>query len=136
MDPPPVPALKFYASKAYKGYVFAKRLHLLKKTPFMSKKETFLANSENKQCFIKLLSKTMQENGIITRHATSDADVILAKTAILLALIVQTVLFGKFGKYNDLLVLLLKLKWRHMFTCYVVCDEERNKHIEKSILIN
>ena len=52
----------------------------------------------------------MQENGIITKHATSDADVILAKTAIHLALIVQTVLFGKFGEYNDLLVLLLKLK--------------------------
>ena len=86
----------------------------------------------------------MQENGIITKHATSDADVIIAKTAIHLALIVQTVLFGQFGEYNDLLVLLLliyeyslsKLKWRHMFTCYVVCDQERNKQIEKSILIN
>ena len=73
----------------------------------MSKKETFLANIENKQCFIKFLRRTMQENGIITKHATSDADVIIAKTAIHLALIVQTVLFGQFGEYIDLLVLLL-----------------------------
>ena len=73
----------------------------------MSIKETFLANNENKQCFIEHLRKTMQENEIITKHATSDADVTIAKTAIHLALIVQTVLFGKFGEYNDLLLLLL-----------------------------
>ena len=73
----------------------------------MSKKATFLANIENKQCFINFLRKTMQENGIITKHATSDAIVIIAKTAIHLALIVQTVLFGQFGEYIDLLVLLL-----------------------------
>ena len=58
----------------------------------MSIKGTFLTNIENKQCFIKFLRKTMQENRIITKHATSDADVIIAKTAIHLALIVQNCL--------------------------------------------
>ena len=70
----------------------------------MSKKETFLANSENKQCFIELLSKTMQENGIVTKHAISDADVLIAKTAIQSAIRAQTVLLGE---DTDLLVLLL-----------------------------
>ena len=65
----------------------------------MSKKETFLANSENKQCFIELLSKTMQENGIVTKHAFSDADVLIAKTAIQSALKAQTVLLGEIPIY-------------------------------------
>ena len=63
-----------------------------------------LANSENKQCLIELLSKTMQENGIVTKHAISDADVLIAKTAKQSALKAQSVLLGE---DTDLLVLLL-----------------------------
>ena len=85
--------------KRTKG-IFGSKVTFTEKTPFMSKKETFLANSENKQCFIELLSKTMQENGIVTKHA----DVLIAKTAIQSALKAQTVLLGE---DTDLLVLLL-----------------------------
>ncbi|VDI77900.1 Hypothetical predicted protein [Mytilus galloprovincialis] len=51
-------------------------------TPFRSKKETFLANNENKQNFIEMLSKKMHSNGIETKHASADADVLIAKTAV------------------------------------------------------
>ena len=38
----------------------------------------------------------MQASGIVTKHATSDADVLIAKTAIQLTLKVQTALLGEY----------------------------------------
>ncbi|CAG2194071.1 unnamed protein product [Mytilus edulis] len=74
------------------------------RTPFKSKKEIFLANIENKQNFINLLSAKMVEKGIKTKHADADADVLIALTAIESAKTKATVLLGE---DTDLLVLLL-----------------------------
>ncbi|VDI55510.1 Hypothetical predicted protein [Mytilus galloprovincialis] len=73
-------------------------------TPFRSKKETFLANNENKQNFIEMLSKKMHSNGIETKHASADADVLIAKTAVESSISHPTILLGE---DTDLLVLLL-----------------------------
>ena len=84
--------------------IFYSKVILTEKAPFISKKVTFFANYESKQCFIEILSKTMQENGIITKYAYSDADVLIVKTAIQSAFKVQTVFLGD---DTDLLVLVL-----------------------------
>ena len=76
--------------KRTKG-IFGSKVSCTEKIPFMSKKETFLVYSENKHCFIVLFSKTMQASWISQTYATSDADVLIAKTAIQSGLKVQTV---------------------------------------------
>ena len=68
------------------------------------KKNVFLTNKENKQAFINLLASILSEGGISVIHAHGDADVLIAKTGLLKAAEVRTVVVG-----NDtyLLVLLL-----------------------------
>ncbi|KAL5007621.1 hypothetical protein ScPMuIL_016427 [Solemya velum] len=50
--------------------------------PLKSKKEQFLANIENKQQFINLLSEKMNEKGIRTVSAEGDADVLITETGV------------------------------------------------------
>ena len=69
-----------------------------------SKKQQFLANTQNKQRFINLLGKKMEEDGIRTLHAPGDADLLIVQTAVSSALEKVTVLLGE---DTDLLVLLL-----------------------------
>ena len=44
--------------------------------PLKTKKEHFLCNCENKQGFIDMLSSKLQEHGVKTLHAESDADLL------------------------------------------------------------
>lgn len=67
------------------------------------KKNTFLANTSNKQRFINMLSERLQANEIKTIHATGDADVLIVLTAAESALTKPTVVIGE---DTDLLVLL------------------------------
>lgn len=78
-----------------------------------SKKDEFLSNKRNKQHFINMLSERLQEAGCRTCHATGDADVLIAQTAVGCADIGQTILVGD---DTDLLVLL----------CYHVKDGSHN----------
>lgn len=89
--------------KRNKGIVGTK-VTFTETTPFRSKKETFLANNENKQNFIEMLSKIMHSNGIETKHASADADVLIAKTAVESSILHPTILLGE---DTDLLFLLL-----------------------------
>lgn len=68
-----------------------------------TKKDVFLANITNKQKFINMLSAKLQEKGIKTIHATGDADVLIATTALKSASICTTTVIGE---DTDLLVLL------------------------------
>ena len=68
-----------------------------------SKKEEFLSNKDNKQRFIKLLSKHLEHVGCETHHAKGDADVIIVQTAVQSASSRQTILVGD---DTDLIVLL------------------------------
>ena len=47
-----------------------------------TKKEEFLSNKENKQQFIAMLSKRLEESGCEVQVARGDADVLFVQTAI------------------------------------------------------
>ncbi|XP_068675446.1 uncharacterized protein [Montipora foliosa] len=67
------------------------------------KKDNFLSNPKNKQRFLSMLSKALQNVGCITHHANGDADLLIVKTAVESARTSTTVLVGD---DTDLLVLL------------------------------
>ena len=67
------------------------------------KKDNFLANSKNKQRFINMLSRFLQEDNCPTYHAAGDADVLIVKITVESAGERNTVLVGD---DTDLLVLL------------------------------
>ncbi|KAK6186089.1 hypothetical protein SNE40_008194 [Patella caerulea] len=71
--------------------------------PFRSKKDHFLANSQNKQSFIDMLSLTLGSIGCRIIHAKSDADVLMVKTAVESTQNFPTTLIGE---DTDLLILL------------------------------
>ncbi|CAH3187344.1 unnamed protein product [Porites lobata] len=68
-----------------------------------TKKEHFLSNCENKQRFIDMLSSRLQEHGVKTLHAESDADLLIVQTAVDSATNSATTVVGE---DTDLLVLL------------------------------
>lgn len=67
------------------------------------KKEHFLANKQNKQQFISMLSDELQKANCETHHASGDADLLIVQKAIQCATTTNTVLIGD---DTDLLVLL------------------------------
>ena len=58
------------------------------------KKDNFLSNPKNKQHFLSMLSKALQNVGCITHHANGDADLLIVKTAVESARTSTTVLVG------------------------------------------
>ncbi|CAC5379383.1 unnamed protein product [Mytilus coruscus] len=72
-------------------------------TLFKSKKEIFLANGENKQNFINMLSNKIDNEGFITHQAVDDADVLIPSTAVRYASCFPTVVVED----TDVLILLL-----------------------------
>ena len=58
------------------------------------KKDNFLSNPKNKQHFLSMLSKALQNVGCITHHANGDADLLIVKTAVESARMSTTVLVG------------------------------------------
>ena len=75
----------------------------MKLRPENAKKDAFLSNKKNKQSFITLLSRTLEQNGCQTSHARGDADLLIVQTAIQSASASDTVLVGD---DTDLLILL------------------------------
>lgn len=55
-------------------------------TVFNSKKEHFLANKSNRDCFIAMLSEVLIENGCTVLQAKIDQNLMIAKTATEMAL--------------------------------------------------
>ncbi|KAK3744094.1 hypothetical protein QZH41_005421, partial [Actinostola sp. cb2023] len=74
--------------------VYGPTVHFDNNMVLKSKKEEFLANKENKQRFINLLSDRLKEAGYTTIHASGDADVCIVQTAVRLARFNETVLVG------------------------------------------
>ena len=69
-----------------------------------TKKEEFLANAENKQRFINLLSNKLRGLALNVYHAAGDADLLIVKTAIECADEKETIVVAD---DTDILVLLL-----------------------------
>ena len=74
------------------------------RTPFTTKKDTFLLNPENKQNFIFMLGKALEDSGYRVIFAEGDADVLIAKTAVDIA---QSKNVTVIGEDTDHIVLLL-----------------------------
>jgi len=72
--------------------------------PLQMKKDEFLSNKENKQRFINLLGKHLEMAGCDVHHAKGDADLLIVKTALVVAKKGWTILVGS---DTDLLVLLI-----------------------------
>ena len=79
------------------------RVYFTESTPFKSKKEQFLSNSENKQEFILMLSRFLEDKRYTTMHAESDADLLIVMTAVEYSEHKDVVVIGE---DTDLLVLL------------------------------
>ena len=75
-----------------------------KSTPFKTKKELFLTNTENKQDFINMLGKYLSEKGCTVLNADGDADLMIAQTAVKLSEETETVVICE---DTDILVLLI-----------------------------
>ena len=78
-------------------------VHFIGSTIMNVKKDAFLSNKKNKQSFITLLSRTLEQDGCQTSHARGDADLLIVQTAIQSASASDTVLVGD---DTDLLILL------------------------------
>ena len=87
------------------------------------KKDNFLANPKNKQPFINMLSRFLQEENCPTYHAEGDADVLIVKTAVESARERNTVLVGD---DTDLLVLLCFYTRSDSFDLYFKPEPKAN----------
>ena len=98
------PTTKDNTHKRRRGNQFGNRVHITDATVFSGNKEDFLANDANKQDLIHLISRHMRAKGCHVIQAEGDADVDIAKAAVLAAESKSTTLIGE---DTDLLVLLL-----------------------------
>ena len=78
-------------------------VHFTGSTIMNVKKDAFLSNTKNKQSFILLLSRSLQQMGCQISHAKGDADMLIVQTAIQSASRSSTVVVGD---DTDLLILL------------------------------
>ena len=82
--------------------IFVTKVSFTQTTPFRSK--AFLDNSENKQNCILMLRRIMDSNGIETKQVPSDANLLIATTAVQSSITRPTIILGE---DTDLLILLL-----------------------------
>lgn len=94
-------------------------------TIIKTKKELFLVNNRNKQNFIMLLSDALKKAGVITVHASEDADLLIVQTTLQNSLVQDTVLVGE---DTDLLVLLLYHATRNGHNIWF-CPETKKKRV-------
>ena len=85
-----------------------------------TKKDQFLANKENKQRFIFMLSEELQKMYCETHHASGDADLLIVLKAVQSAATTTTVLVGD---DTDLIVLLASIHMTFSFDS----NQEDNK---------
>ena len=97
------PSTKDTAHLCHTKGLVGPKVNFVRSMPLKTKKEHFLSNYENKQRFIDMLSSKLQEHGVKTRHAKSNADLLIVQTAVDLAANCETMVVGD---HTDLLVLL------------------------------
>ena len=103
-------------------------VNFVEEMPIKTKKAISLANEQNKQKFIYMLSAKSQEKGIKTLHADGDAHVQIVKTAVNSASLFPSTLIGE---DTDLLVLLCmqpnQTKLPMLFRSEEMCVKKRKK---------
>ena len=88
-------------------------------------KEAFFANKDNKKTFIKRLSETLKNKDISVVHAKGDADQLIAKTAIDLAVNFITQVVGEDADIFQLLISQLKSNSKGL---YLITEKQNAKH--------
>jgi len=99
-------------------------------TPFKSKKDSFLSNSENKQTFIKHLGSYLVDHGVTVRHAAGDADLLIVEIAIERA---EQEITYVIGEDTDLPVLLCYHVQNSSQKVYLRSDIRQNKQSMRKI---
>ena len=100
-------------------------------TPVSMKKDPFLANQQNKQRFMFMLSEELPKNNCETHHASEDADLLIVQNDVQSATSCNTVLVVD---DTDLMVLLChdaRLEWHDLLFC-----PEPNKIIKQPRIWN
>ena len=93
-------------------------------------KEQFLANRQNKQNCLSMLSEELQKANCERHHASGDADLLIAQKAVQCATTKNTVLIGD---DTDLLVLLCyhaRLDSHGLFFCSESKKHKEDSHLE------
>ncbi|KAA0203748.1 hypothetical protein HAZT_HAZT002769 [Hyalella azteca] len=93
-------------------------------TPFITKKEQFLANASNKQEFVNMLSQKLVSAGCHVLQAEGDADVLIATTAVECASECSTPVIGE---DTDLLILLIFSTNPNSEALYLQSDKKKGK---------
>ncbi len=101
-------------------------------TPLKSKKELFLANSENKQNFLMLLDEKLRTTGVQTLNADGDADVLIAQTGVDYATSGITYVTGE---DTDILVLLCHHVEPETEGPYFKSEKSKSRHQLWNILL-
>ena len=87
-------------------------------TVFNMKKDEFLLNLKNKQCFLEMLTAEMNTVGMYAIQSSGDADTLIITTAVDIVNSKPTVVIGE---DTDLLILLIhfvnKKKVQNVFSC-------------------
>ena len=65
-----------------RGHTNSVDVHCESSTKHAVKKDIFLSNKKNKQCFIYMLSEILEAMVCQVIHATGDADLLIAQTAV------------------------------------------------------
>ena len=87
------------------------------------KKEVFLATKKNKQLFINILGKKLEDAGCTVHHALGDADHLIVKKAVELSETTDTILVGE---DTDLLVLLLHYASQNTKKIFLCSEPKQN----------
>ena len=98
-------------------------------TPVTMKKEQCLANRQNKQCFIFMLSEELKKNNCEVHHASGNADLLIVMKAVQSANSSNTVLVGD---DTDLLILLChhaSIESHDLFLCPEPKKTTKQPHI-------
>ena len=93
------------------------------------KKEQFLANRQNKQCFIFMLSEELIKNNCEVHHASGNADLLIVMKAVQSANSSNTVLVGD---DTDLIILLChhsSIESHDLFLCPEPKKTTKQPHI-------
>ena len=96
-----------------------------------TRKDQFLANKENKERFINMLSMKLVERSCKTYHASGDTDLLIVQKSVELASAVNTVLVG-----DDTDLLILLIYHASLDSCSLFLKPEPRKSTKKSLVWN
>ena len=93
-----MPNARTYYPSFGDDHTVCKQVQYLAPSLRSEKKEEFLSNTTNKQRFIHLVGRCLEENGIPVQHAQGDADCVIVQVALRSAMEYATVPVG--GRYR------------------------------------